>query len=83
MLDAAASVGVNIRIGYPDDTREMGPCRNWAPLNASAGRLDVSFNLTAASRAVASVGPHPIGARLAGNAEIGAKEGHAKLRDLS
>jgi hypothetical protein len=39
MLAAAASVGVNIKIGYPEDTREIGPCRNSAALNASIGRF--------------------------------------------
>ncbi len=41
-----------------------GPCRNSAPLNASAWRLQVSLSLSAASRAIASVGPRPIVTRL-------------------
>jgi hypothetical protein len=81
MLDAAASVGVNIGSDTLTTLGRWVRAGNWALLNAPAGRLVVSFNLSATSRAVASVGPRPIGAQLAGNAEIGAREGHAKLRD--
>jgi hypothetical protein len=61
---SAASVGMNIRMGYRDETNAIGPCRNSAPLKASACRLQVSLSLREASRAIARVGPRPIVIRL-------------------
>ena len=68
---AASSFGISIRIGYRLETSETGPCRNSAPLKASACRFEVSLSLRAASRAIDRVGPRPIVTRLSAVARLG------------
>jgi hypothetical protein len=68
---AASSVGISIRIGYRLETSETGPCRNSAPLKASACRLRGLLELEAASRAIDRVGPRPIVTRLSAVARLG------------